>query len=141
MKKKELVDSRFAQFNPFKLVLSIPMLLAAALVTYISYQFMFNFMPKEIPAEQRPLLSYSVRIVFSYFSIMTYVHLTLSFVMSPGYAPDWLKCQPGRDGKPPYRLLRIYNMRFWARNNIYSFDEFDYSADQEANADADQSTE
>ena len=123
---------RIADFNVFKVVLAIPMLLAAALITYISYQFMFRFMPAKHPLDNGSFESYFIRITFTYFSVMTYVFILASFILSPGYLPEWFKTAPGRDGKAPMRLLRIYNMRFWARNNIYSFDEFDYSNDLEA---------
>ena len=123
---------RLADFNAYKIVLAIPMLLAAALITYISYQFEFNFLPNEFPVDREPIVGYILRIVFGYFSTMTYVFILTSFILSPGYLPDWLKVSPGRDGKAPSELLRIYNMRFWARNNIYNFEEFDYSMDNEA---------
>ena len=40
-----VLDSNWAEFNCYKIVLAIPMLLAAALITYISYQFYWVFLP------------------------------------------------------------------------------------------------
>ena len=102
---------KIADFNAFKIVLSIPMLLAAALISYISYQFEFRFLPNEFPLDQYPVMGYVLRIGFGYFSLMTYVFILASFILSPGYLPEWFKTAPGSDGKAPMHLLRIYNMR------------------------------
>ena len=40
-----VLDSKYADFNLSKLALAIPMLLACSLITYISYQFYWVFLP------------------------------------------------------------------------------------------------
>ena len=55
---------------------------------------------------------------------MTYIHLSLAFFSNPGYIPKWLKVPMNSQREAPLDLVRIYNMRFWMANNIYSFDEF-----------------
>ena len=40
-----VLDSKWAEFNCYKIAMAIPMLLAAALITYISYQFYWIFLP------------------------------------------------------------------------------------------------
>ena len=40
-----VLDSNWAEFNCYKIALAIPMLLAAALISYISYQFFWVFLP------------------------------------------------------------------------------------------------
>ena len=108
------------------------MLLAVALITYISYQFLFRFMPTHYSLEEDPTWQgYAIRIVVSYYITMTYVFILECFVASPGYLPKWLKANLTSDSKAPMSLIRIYDMRFWMRNKIYSFEEFDNSHDME----------
>ena len=40
-----VLDSNYADFNLYKVVMAIPMLFAAALIAYISYQFYWVFLP------------------------------------------------------------------------------------------------
>ena len=40
-----VLDSNYADFNLYKIALAVPMLLAASLVSYISYQFYWVFLP------------------------------------------------------------------------------------------------
>lgn len=85
-------DSNFADFNLYKLAMAIPMLLAAALVTYISYQFYWVFLPDyyKLDSEAGTFMPLLLRVAFLYFSIMTYVFLFRTFTMNPGYLPSWL---------------------------------------------------
>ena len=78
------------------------------------------------------MAAYLLRGVFLYFSTMTYVHLARAYVTNPGYLPEWLKTPCTNEGLAPVQLLRIYNMRTWMANGIYTFEEF---ADQGALAD------
>ena len=45
----KLLDQDYADFDLKKVGFSIPMLLAVALVTYISYSFLIWFMPENYP--------------------------------------------------------------------------------------------
>ena len=47
--KQSVLDGRFADFGLTKIGHAIPMLLAAALVTYISFQFVLRFLPEVYP--------------------------------------------------------------------------------------------
>mmetsp|Transcript_9458 Transcript_9458/g.12860 ORF Transcript_9458/g.12860 Transcript_9458/m.12860 type:complete len:87 (-) Transcript_9458:941-1201(-) len=55
---------------------------------------------------------------------MTFIFIFKTFFANPGYLPEWLKTPliNGRDH--PTNLIRVYNMRFWRANQIYSFEEF-----------------
>ena len=55
---------------------------------------------------------------------MTLVFLTRTFIANPGYLPSWLKTPLTSNREPPINLVRIYNMRFWTANKIYSFEKF-----------------
>ena len=102
------------------------MVLAAALITYISYQFLFVFLPDFHEIEEGRgavnMLAYFLRIVFVYASTCTYLFLFRTFAVNPGYIPQWLKLTKNSDGTGPVRVVRIYNMRTWMANGIYSFD-------------------
>lgn len=54
---------------------------------------------------------------------MTFAFLTRTFIANPGYLPSYLKTPLVQDKFAPLRLIRIYNVRFWQRNKIHSFDE------------------
>ena len=74
-----------------------------------------------------------VRIIFCYFSMMTYIHLTRTFITNPGYLPSWLKLPAlNARSEQPVNLVRVYNMRFWMANKIHNFEEFLLVEDAEA---------
>ena len=60
---------------------------------------------------------------------MTYVFILKTFFTNPGYLPEWLKTPMTADRQPPLEIVRIYNLRFWRANRIYSFEEFVTSED------------
>jgi len=66
---------------------------------------------------------------------MTYVFLTRTFLTNPGYLPQWLRDRTLEDHDEIDRILRVYNMRLWAANKIYSFEEFVEKADNEGQLD------
>ena len=76
-----------------------------------------------------PLL---LRLVFTYFSSGTFIHLTRAFISNPGYLPAWLKTPLNSRREAPLALVRVYNMRFWMANGIYNFEEFIAPDDSEA---------
>ena len=128
-----LLDSPYAEINLYKLALAIPMLLAAALISYISYQFFWIFIPDAYDREGAWFAALVIRTTFLYFSTMTYVFLFKTFITNPGYLPSWLKVPVTQEGYTPTRVVRIYNMRFWMANKIYSFEEFAELPDIEIN--------
>ena len=72
------------------------------------------------------ILAIFLRVTFTYFSIQTYLHLGRCFLSDPGYVPDWLKAPLKMPEKlAPLELVRLYNMRAFESNNIYSFDNLD----------------
>ena len=54
---------------------------------------------------------------------MTFAHLFRCLLADPGYLPDFLKA-PLKQPKnlAPLELVRLYNMRTFESNEIYSFD-------------------
>ena len=71
-------------------------------------------------------MSILIRVTFTYFSVMTYAHLIRCLLANPGYVPDWLKAPLKLPEKlAPLELVRLYNMRSFESNNIYSFDNLD----------------
>ena len=54
----------------------------------------------------------------------TYVYIFITFTVNPGYLPAKYKTPKTSKGYAPCALLRIYNMRLWMANDIYTFDEF-----------------
>ena len=119
-----LLDSVFAPLTPLKIGMALPSLLAYALISYISYTFLFKFLPFALADQQFSFGALLVQMIFIYFSSMTYIHLTRAFLANPGYLPKWLKVPMNINGEAPTDIVRIYNMRFWMANKIYMFDEF-----------------
>ena len=77
------------------------------------------------------MLALLIQGLFLYFSSFTYLFLTKTFLTNPGYLPRWLKVPMSQDGTAPYRVVRVYNMRFWMANKIHSFEEFLTPSDEE----------
>ena len=67
------------------------MLLAASLITYISYQFLFYFLPEFYMIEGPGFLAYFIRLAFTYYSMATYVFIFKCFLVNPGYVPNKFK--------------------------------------------------
>ena len=85
-----ILDSKYAEFNLRKVGFAIPMLLAAALISYISYQFFWVFIPDMYKNEGSDMKALAIRLCFLYFSTMTYVFLLRAYITNPGYLPSWL---------------------------------------------------
>ena len=119
-----MLDSVFAPLTPLKVGMALPSLLAYALISYISYTFLFKFLPFVLADQQFSFSAILMQMIFIYFSSMTYIHLTRAFLANPGYLPNWLKVPMNANGEAPTDIVRIYNMRFWMANKIYMFDEF-----------------
>ena len=56
---------------------------------------------------------------------MTYAHLVTCLISDPGYIPEWLKAPLKPEKLAPLELVRLYNMRSFESNDIYSFDNLD----------------
>ena len=56
---------------------------------------------------------------------MTYAHLIRCLFADPGYIPNWLKAPLKPEKLAPLELVRLYNMRAFEWNDIYSFDNLD----------------
>ena len=54
---------------------------------------------------------------------MTYLHLIKTNRADPGHLPDWLKTTSQPNSLTPDELVRLYNMRSFESNKIYSFDD------------------
>lgn len=106
-----------------KACMGLPSLLAFGIISYISYTFLFEFLPLKFKDNQLCFLSIFLHVTFTYFSGMTYLHLTRCLLSDPGYIPTYLKAPLKMPEKlAPAELVRIYNMRAFEHNNIYSFD-------------------
>ena len=123
------LDSNYIPCDWRKVLSFIPMLFTYTLITFISYQFLWHY----IPNRKGGIDSYSVsaiacRLAFCYFSGMTYAFLTRTYLMNPGYLPKWLRTpialDAGTDAAQACKLVRVYNLRLWVANKLHSFDEF-----------------
>ena len=105
-----------------KAAMGVPALLAYGLITYIAYVFQLEFLPERFADEWFSLLHIFIRVTFTYFSTMTYLHLTRCLLADPGYIPNFLKTPLKMPEKvAPLEKVRLYNMRLFEENNIYSF--------------------
>ena len=68
---------------------------------------------------------------------MTFLFIFKTFLTNPGYLPEWLKTPLTADKQVPHELLRIYNLRFWRANRIYSFEEFVVNDEEDNNIEID----
>lgn len=66
-----------------KIVMGIPSMLALALICFISFVFLFNFIPTAMP--DRTTGREILRVVFGYFSMMTIVSILRILTSDPGY--------------------------------------------------------
>jgi len=107
-----------------KACIGIPILLNLALISYISYSFHYFWIPSYFKNDENKMLKIFLQCLFSYFSLMTYIHLAVTLVMDPGYLPEWLKAPLKQDKKAPMELVRIYNIRLWKANKIKDFESF-----------------
>ena len=109
-----------------KVAMGIPSLLAFGLISYISYTFQTDFLPDKFQHDPFCFESIFIRVTFTYFSAMTYLHLIRCLLADPGYLPEYLKAPLKMPEKTaPLELVRLYNMRSFESNNIYSFDNLD----------------
>ena len=109
-----------------KVAMGIPSLLAFGIISYISYNFQVEFLTEKFRGNHFSFLSILIRVSFTYFSTMTYAHLLMCLLSDPGYIPEFLKAPLKMPEKlAPLELVRLYNMRSFENNNIYSFDTLD----------------
>ena len=69
-----------------KIVFGTPSVLAIALICYISYVFMFIFMPTRYI--EYDWLRISIELVFTWFSVLTLVSIVATAASDPGYISD-----------------------------------------------------
>ena len=120
-----MLDSRNIPLNWRKVVSVLPLLLVYLLITFINYLFLWKYVPEKLYKEEPYCIGAIIcRIIFCYFSGMTYVFLTKTFLTNPGYLPRWLRTPITDPGSDHYRVLRVYNMRVWVANKLYTFEEF-----------------
>ena len=95
--------------NWLKNLLRIPALIASALTFFISYVFLFTFLPFKYPEGQlsNPWCFITI-VLFCYFSTMTQVFLWMTLLSDPGYLPDKLKRDRLPNGHAPLREVRLY---------------------------------
>jgi hypothetical protein len=106
----------FYKCGPRKLIAGFPCLLATLLILYISYIFMFEFLPFHFP--KITFASILVKLSFTYFSIMTILSILKTAVSDPGYLSEDLRHLKGDE---PYKTLRVHNMKMFTRLNLYDF--------------------
>lgn len=61
--------------------------------------------------------------IWSFCIVTTLVYLIISWKTVPGYLPNEFKTPLTEEGFAPVPLLRLYNMRSWLANGLYTFDE------------------
>ena len=131
------LDSNLIKFGWRKVLSLLPVLGTYAIISYISYQFLWNYVPeKKFKDNLHSPQAILCRILFGYFSAMTFAFLTMTYLKNPGYLPKWLKAPVALDPVgEPLKLVRVYNLRMWVANGIHSFDELvqplSQSAEQE----------
>ena len=122
------LDSKYAEFSKKKFAFGIPLLMSASLLTYVTYQFQCVFYPSYYPLDAESFLGiifqYSFRVWLVYENAICYLFMFRVYISNPGYIPSWLKHPKTDEGLAPCNVLRIYNMRTWMANGIYSYDEF-----------------
>ena len=94
--------------NWLKNLLRLPAFISSGLTFFISYVFLFTFMPYNYPEGAfTNFWSALTVIVFSYFSTMTQVFLWMTFCSDPGYLPDRLKREKVNNAAP-IREIRLF---------------------------------
>ncbi len=106
----------FYKCGPRKLIAGFPCLLATLLILYISYIFIFGFLPFHFP--KLTFASTLVKLSFFYFSIMTIVSILKTAASDPGYLSEDLRHLKGDE---PFKRLRVHNMKMFTRLNLYDF--------------------
>ena len=136
--RKKFLGTQNVEFGLLKLWNIFPMTCVCLLIAYGSWYTVCvhlirdspepNFMGK-IYNYPRPFQA----LWFLYWMSTTYFFLIKACLRNPGFLPEWLK-EPLVDGKfSPQNLLRIYNMRTWMANGIYSFEKYTTVEGQNAN--------
>jgi oxalate decarboxylase/phosphoglucose isomerase-like protein (cupin superfamily) len=102
-----------------KIVFGLPAIIAFALICYISYVFMFLFMPDRF--QEYHWLRSAIELVFTWFSAMTLVSIVATAASDPGYISNHYKHPLTNEGNPPLNLLRVYNMKMFQTLKLYDF--------------------
>ena len=100
------------------------MLLAVSLITYISYQFLFYFLPEFYIIEGNGFFCYFIRLAFTYYAMATYIFIFKCFFYNPGFVPNKFKTPKTEDGLAPVSIMRIYTLRSYLANNIHNWDKY-----------------
>ncbi len=99
--------------------MGIPMLLAIGLILYISYVYLYNFIPYEFP--EHNFTKIIIEIVFYYLSFMTVACILLTAISDPGYLKLDYQHPLTSQGFAPLNQLRLLNMRMFISQKLYDF--------------------
>ena len=111
-----------------KVAVGIPSMITITLITYISWTFQVRFLPEKFKDNPFGLMPIALHLVFTYFSLMTYAHLFRCLLADPGYVPEEYKAPLKMPEKlAPLELVRLYNVRSFSSNKIYSFDNLGHN--------------
>ena len=104
-----------------KFCAGLPCLIAAALVAYITWVYVFKFMPYRYENEEWTLGRCLIELPFIYFSSMTFVFLFRTLATDPGYIDEQYKHPLNNLGHAPLDKLRLFNMKLFQQFNLYDF--------------------
>ena len=88
----------------------VPALVSLALIWFISYEFLFEFLPDQFGNQMSkfiPLLA-----IFAYATLQSQLFLVRTLMSDPGWLPDSLKRKRGGENNPE-KELRLFRMRHY----------------------------
>jgi hypothetical protein len=91
--------------------MGIPMLFAIALILYISYVYLYKFIPYSCP--EPAFTKVLIQGVFYYLSGMTIASIILTALSDPGYLKLEYQHPLTAQGYAPLTQLRLLNMRMY----------------------------
>lgn len=120
-----MLDSRTISIGWGKIASFVPITLTYMLITYIGRLFLQFYLEEKLYVDE-PYCAGAIicRIIFCFFIVMTYIFLTLTFFLNPGYLPKWLRAPAIDPTAQPLRLLRVFNLRLLLANKIITCEEF-----------------
>jgi hypothetical protein len=95
-----------------KFAASLPAVLAIALISFISWVFLAEFMPNHYD-HQWTANRTVITVVFTWFSVMSYVFIVRILTSDPGYLDPKYEHALVADGMAPLNQLRVYNLRHY----------------------------
>ena len=98
------------------------MYLTLILIICLAYHFIYWFYYDQ---DHYPyVLAQLVWITFLVSSHMCMIFLVKTWLKNPGFLPRYFETPLTSENLSPMRLIRIYNMRTWAANNIFDFKNY-----------------